>query len=467
MLSTATYGRFSSPHQPAHSTIDQLQLGDDYAARNGMNVVARFSDEAETGQRARNRDGFQALCDAVRARRIDVVIIEAADRIARNVRIGAGFYDLMEHNGVAVHSLAGPVNSLVFKMSIVVAEQQSKDNSARTRARQAQRLKATGRVVAGLAYGYEEVEGDGLNRRIHPEQAAIVRRIYRNYADGLSPNEIARRLNAEGVPGPRGMPWGNTTIRGDRARMTGIIRNPIYVGRILYGRTRFSIDPDTDTRKSRPASEPDEIVEREVPELRIINQDLWDDVQARLDNAAWTIARDNSGRAMNRAHRKQYVLSGLLVCACCEKPYAIMGKDRYGCSTRKNKGTCDNKQTIRRQDIESRVLAGIKDELFAPALVERFVDRARTAWETTRRQGAKEAGKLRRDLVACERIISNLIDMIERGMGSQMVADRLAAREAERTALVSRIAEVSAEAASVVPTLPNFAQAYAAQVRAL
>jgi hypothetical protein len=44
------------------------------------------------------------------------------------------------------------------------------------------------------------------------------------------------------------MPWSNTTIRGDRARMTGIIRNPIYVGRILYGRTRFSIDPDTDSR---------------------------------------------------------------------------------------------------------------------------------------------------------------------------------------------------------------------------
>jgi hypothetical protein len=141
------------------------------------------------------------------------------------------------------------------------------------------------------------------------------------------------------------MPWSNTTIRSDAARRTGIIRNPIYVGRILYGRTHFSIDPDTDSRLSRPAASVDDVVEVEAPELRIVDKELWDAVQARLAANAWTIEPDNEGRAMNRAHRKQFVLSGLLVCACCGKPYSIMGRDRYGCSTRKNKGACANDVT--------------------------------------------------------------------------------------------------------------------------
>ncbi len=464
MLRAATYGRFSSPHQPDHSTVDQRELAIEYAERNGMKIVTHFSDDAKTGRRARNRDGFQALCNAVRAKLIDVVIIEIADRIARNTRIGAGFYDLIEHHGIEVHSLGGRVESLVFKMSIVVAEHQSRDNAVRTRARQIQRLKATGRVVAGLAYGYEEVEGDGLNRRIVDAEAEVVRRIYEEYANGLSPNEIARRLNAEGIPGPRGMPWSNTTIRGDRARMTGIIRNPIYVGRILYGRTRFSIDPDTDTRKSSPAKSTDDIIEHESPELRIIDQDLWEAVQARLDSTAWTIKRDNKGRAMNRAHRKQFLLSGLLICGCCGKPYAIMAKDRYGCSTRKNKGTCDNAVTIKREHIEGRVLTGIKSRLLAGDLVERFVGRAQAAWEQIRKAEAREAGKTKRDLAACERQIGNLLDMIEQGLGNRTIVERLAAREAEKTELEGRLAEAASEAAPTVLTLPNFAQAYAAQV---
>jgi site-specific DNA recombinase len=256
MLRAATCGRFSSSHQPEHSTVDQRELAIAYAERHGMTIVAHFSDDAKTGRRARNREGFQALCDAVREKQIDLVIIEVADRIARSVRIGAGFYDLIQHHGIAAHSLTGPVNSLVFKMSLVVPEQQSLDNGFRTRQRQIQRLKATGRVVAGMAYGYEKVEGDGINRRIAEAEAEVVRRIYREYANGLSPNEIARRLNADGIPGPRGMPWSNTTIRGDRARMTGIVRNPIYVGRILYGRTQFSIErtPGSRARPSLPTT---------------------------------------------------------------------------------------------------------------------------------------------------------------------------------------------------------------------
>ncbi|WP_216331787.1 recombinase family protein [Rhizobium sp. X9] len=63
------------------------------------------------------------------------------------------------------------------------------------------------------------------------ECAKVVRRIFRMYADGMSPAKIAEALNAEGIPGPRGGKWRDTTIRGDRNRRTGILNNEIYIGR--------------------------------------------------------------------------------------------------------------------------------------------------------------------------------------------------------------------------------------------
>ena len=58
-------------------------------------------------------------------------------------------------------------------------------------------------------------------------------RIYRDYAAGRSARQIAKALNAEGIGGPGGRPWIDTTIRGQFDRGTGILNNPIYVGRLV------------------------------------------------------------------------------------------------------------------------------------------------------------------------------------------------------------------------------------------
>src|SRR5690606_37683727 len=76
-------------------------------------------------------------------------------------------------------------------------------------------------------------------------------RIFTDYAAGVSPREIARKLNAERVPGPRGEDWKDTTIRGQANRGTGILNNELYVGRLVYGRTRFVKDPATGKRLAR------------------------------------------------------------------------------------------------------------------------------------------------------------------------------------------------------------------------
>ncbi|MXN54358.1 hypothetical protein GR158_24995 [Shinella sp. AETb1-6] len=71
---------------------------------------------------------------------------------------------------------------------------------------------------------------------------------------------------------------------------------------------------------------------------------------------------------LNRAHRPSYLLSGMLECAECGDSYAIMAKERYGCSNHKNKlpidgldgAYCSNKKTILRKNLEDRVLSCLR-----------------------------------------------------------------------------------------------------------
>src|SRR6185437_13719843 len=125
-----------------------------------------------------------------------------------------------------------------------------------------------GKVPGGKAYGYDVVEGgEGGERRINDAEAAIVQRIFTEFGEGRSPRAIAKRLNDEHVPGPDGRPWGDTTIRGQVERGTGILNNALYVGRLEWNRCSYIKDPRTGKRVARPNPRDKwEIVE--IPDLR-------------------------------------------------------------------------------------------------------------------------------------------------------------------------------------------------------
>src|SRR5690606_30087953 len=127
----------------------------------------------------------------------------------------------------------------------------------------------TGRALAGasaggLPYGYRVTETG--HRAILEDEAAIVRRIFAEYAGGLT---------------PRGGTWSLNAIRADVRRGIGILGNPIYIGQQVWNRSRWVKHPETGcrVRQERPESE---WIVREVPELAIVDRPLWDAVQARV-----------------------------------------------------------------------------------------------------------------------------------------------------------------------------------------
>ena len=237
-----------------------------------------------------------------------------------------------------------------------------------------------------MAYGYDVSSGTDQNRVINEEKADVVRRIFEDFANGLAPAKIASALNAEGISGPSGGLWQSSTIRGNAKRQTGILRNRAYIGQIVYGQMQFRKDPKTGKRTSILGDNPLTV---DAPELRIVPQDLWDAVSDRLQCISREMATEpKTGLALNRSHRKKFLLSGLLKCGCCGGNMAIQAKDRYGCSTRKRKGTCDIATSITRLQVESRVLASLKAKLLAPENLQAFV--ARVSQELTAQQ--KSAG---------------------------------------------------------------------------
>jgi site-specific DNA recombinase len=140
-----------------------------------------------------------------------------------------------------------------------------------------------GRMPGGKAYGYDIVDADAAGagmRRINEPEAAIIRHVFRQFAEGMSPRAIARDLNRDGVPGPEDRPWSDTTIRGQSERGTGLLNNALYVGRLEWNRCSYVKDPRTGKRVARPnPKEQWEIVP--VPDLRIVDDDLWSRVKAR------------------------------------------------------------------------------------------------------------------------------------------------------------------------------------------
>lgn len=148
-----------------------------------------------------------------------------------------------------------------------------KDLADKTRRGLRGRVEA-GKSGGGKCFGYDVVPGEERGERvINGVHAAIVQRIFEDYADGKSPKAIAVQLNRENIPGPTGKGWGQSTINGNRQRGTGILNNELYIGRMVWNRLRYVKDPETGKRVSELNPEEEWIVQ-DVPELRILDQAL-------------------------------------------------------------------------------------------------------------------------------------------------------------------------------------------------
>ncbi len=455
------YARYSSDNQREASIEDQIEICRRYIDRQGWTLVQNYKDRALSGASNQRPAYLQMLADAD-AHHFDVVVSEAIDRLGRRLSEVARLHDHLEFHGIAFHAVnIGQVTTMHVGLLGTMAQLYLSDLKEKTRRGQLGRALA-GKIPGGKAYGYSLVEGKPGERQFNETEVLVVRRIFREFAAGKSPRAIAKGLNAELVAGPDGRHWRDTTIRGQVERGTGILNNSLYVGRIEWNRCSYIKDPKTGKRVARPNRKEDwEIVE--VSDLRIIDDALWDAVKCRQYGLSFEIRRDDGGNALNRAHRGKFLLSGLLRCGRCGGGFAILAQDRYGCAARRSKGTCDNNATISRQEIEARVLEGLKNRLMAPELVREFIQ---VFHEEANRAAREQDQRLKADrihLQLLERKITEIVTAVEEGRYSRVLGDRLSELESQQEELRLRLSE----SPTSVRLHPRLADIYANKVREL
>jgi hypothetical protein len=326
-----------------------------------------------------------------------------------------------------------------------------------------------GRVLQGLSggglcYGYDIVPGDTGVRRINKTEAEVIRAIFHDYAAGLSPRAIAKKLNQKGVPGPSGRLWRDTTIRGHVTRGTGILNNELYVGRLVWNRLTYLKDPKTGRRRSRLNS-PDLWILQEVPALRIVEDDVWDAVKARQGaiRESDRVANARATRFWER-RRSRHLLSGLVQCGKCGSRYASIGRDYLACSSARGSGTCSNRQSIRRSALEGMILEGLKQRLMEPKLVEEFVRAFQREVNSQRREQDLLVDATKRELAEVKRKLNGLIDAIAEGLRTPGLQKRLEELESRRAELEQ---EMTSACAPPIRLHPSLAQVYRRKVEQL
>ena len=354
----AVYARYSSDLQKATSIEDQIAMAERFCARQGWTIVEVFEDREQSGKDMR-RPGFQSMKAAAASQVFDVVVVEAIDRLTRKVKDALSTYDLFTFQGIKLHSIQeGEQDFMRVLFAGFGAQLFSQKISDHTR--RGMQGAVTRQRLHTRAFGYRKREAEtGTNREIVPDQARVVRRIYEEFATGRSAQSIAEGLNIDRIPAPNGGSWDGSTIRGNPTRKEGILRNQLYIGIASICRFTHTYHPETGQRKLKPT--PEDYVEQEIPELRIIDQDLWEAVQAELARRA-----ADTPKAVRAARRQTYLLSGLLKCGCCGGTYTSHNRTSYRCREAK-RSACSNARAISRKRIETRVFEALRSA-FAPKI---------------------------------------------------------------------------------------------------
>jgi DNA invertase Pin-like site-specific DNA recombinase len=469
MIRCALYARYSSDNQRDASIEDQLRLCREHAEKQGWHVAESYADHATSGANLLRPGVQQLLADAL-AGKFAIILAESLDRLSRDQEDTAAIFKRLGFAGVKIVTLSeGEISELRVGLKGTMNALYLKDLAEKTRRGLRGRIEA-GKSGGGNAYGYEVVHALGADgqlvrgdRKIDSEQATVICRIFKNYAEGLSPRAIALSLNHEGVTGPTGKAWGPSTINGNRQRGTGILNNEMYIGRLIWNRLRYVKDPETGKRISRPNPE-DAWIIQDVPELRIVEQELWDKVKARQAKLDASSSPKIPNRNWGDRRRPKYLFSGLMKCGECGGGAVIWNQIRIGCGNARNKGTCSNKHTIRRDHLEAAVLDGLQHHLMDPELTEVFcreytehMNRLRSA------HVASEAG-MHAELAKIERETNRIVQAICDGVPGSKVKDRMAELEARKIEIEAKLAN-----ADTPPPLmhPNMAGYYREQVSKL
>lgn len=459
-MRAAIYARYSTDNQSPMSIEDQIDLCQAFAAREQLTVCVIHYDRARSGGSMIGRDGLDQVMRAAEAGTIDCVVVESLDRLSRDIADLATIYKKLKFLNIPIRGVhEGKIDTVTVGLRGLVGQLFREDTAKKTRRGQAGRVRK-GFSAGGLAYGYATVLGKPGELAIDEGKAAIVRRIHEEYAKGSTARDIAHRLNLDHIPGPRGGKWNASTINGSASRENGILLNPIYSGKLVWGRLRMVVDPKTGKRISRNG-DADDRMEIDAPHLAIVPTEL-------LERVA-TVRKERVHQQPHEYRKRRYLLTGLLRCGACGSGMVRTGKDKSGrvrthCSGHRERGDCPSPSTFYIDVIERTVIDALRDEMRHPRVISEYVKEYHAEWTRltagAREQKTRDEGRLKE----IDAQMGRLVDAIASG-GALAAAVSAKAEElaAERRKTVARL-EAASDQQKVIELHPAALTRYEEQL---
>ena len=428
----ALYARVSSAKQAKDCTIDsQIQTLKEKIVSDGGQCIDDmvFSDAGVSGATL-IRPELERLRDAVSVGAVDLVYIHSPDRLSRKYAHQALLMEEFASAGVTVQFLnhkigSSPEEEMLLQMQGMFAEYERAKIIERHRRGKLHRARVGSvNVLSGAPYGYrytrKQQDGKPAQYVIDLEQAKVVRQIFHWIGvERLSIGAVCRRLGEANIPTKTGKSsW-------DRSVVWGMLQNPAYMGRAAFGKTKAGalmprIRPQKHSAETPRKPHSTHRVQRqdwiEIPVPPIVNEQLYEAVQAQLD--------ENRKRARVGERGAKYLLQGLVVCGHCHYAYygkpvsrpSAKGKKRYayyrciGTDAYRFAGQkiCDNTQ-VPTQRLDDLVWAEVINALENPARLKNEYERRLGVLEK-HEQDKHDTTALNRQRAQLKKGASRLID---------------------------------------------------------
>jgi DNA invertase Pin-like site-specific DNA recombinase len=382
---------------------DELQR---FADKQGYRLVREYVEPGISGDDTERREAFQQMTrDAGKRADFDLILCYDLSRFGRFDPLEAGYWiKPLRDAGVRLETLAdGRIDweSFAGRITYTIAQEGKHayltdlSRNVLRGLRDAAKLGSWLGGTAPYAYRLNDV------KRLEPGdsvQVEVVRWLFTTYANTFtSLGELARQLNARGVPGPAGKLWQKTTIH-------KILIRPAYLGHSVWNRKSKGSYHEVKAgevrkaarKRDKIANDPCDWIEVRDTHPALVDQATWDRVQQRL--------------VRNHHHRPRtgrlYLFTGLLWCGHCGWPMhgSLQGGrcsyQRYVCGNYNLHGSSVCKcNTVLERDVLAHVVGAIRNDFLDPANLDLLRQEVRRQ-EEAERGGANPSADLDKRIAA-------------------------------------------------------------------
>ena len=409
------------------SIENQKKMLTDYVSQQaGWNLVGIYEDDGYSGTNF-DRPGVRQLLDDAKSGKINLILCKDLSRFGRNyIEVGQYIDYIFPSFNIRFIALSDNVDTLdrnstamdLMPIMNLFNEWHAANTSKKVRSVLAQNAKEGKYIASFAAYGYLKGDDEKHTPVIDEPAAKVVRRIFELRATGITPTQIAKILNAEGVPIPSdyraqrlGKPntYKNTFHYWSHVAVRNILGNPIYIGHLAQQKfTTVSFKNHKSVRRGK-----DEWVIAENTHEPIISQELWDKCQ-EVDRCA------SHGKIMKKGI--VLPLNSMMFCPDCGAKMKLNGHAKkrdgsvnyfYVCGTYSRCGasTCTT-HYISQKQIEKIVLVDILAK--ARYVIENEDEARQEFLRRKETEGTKHLDDARQQLAKCQSRLADLKVMTQK-----------------------------------------------------